>query len=104
MHVKVDYPYTNHKELLSPLIKKNSYYLKFASQDILNDRHIILDALKKDPTNIFYASDEIKNMLGKNKDQYVTTLEKIISIEGLAEKLDKNQDKDNKASKTKVKI
>ena len=104
MQIKIDYPYSDHKELLTPHLLKNSYYFRFASEDMLNDRHIILKALQKTPGNIRYASDEIKNMLGTNKAQYVSTLEKIISIEALAEKLNTNLDKDDKTSTAKIKI
>ena len=102
MHIKVDYPYNDYKELIQPQILKNFYYFRFASEEILNDRHILLKALKKDTSAIRYASSEIKNMLGTNKNLYISTLEKIINIEALSEKL--NKDLENKPVTTKIKI
>lgn len=101
---KIDYPYANVKELLAPQIKRHLFYLNFASQEMLNDRGIILEVLKKNVNYINYASVEIQNMLGSKKQDYVEKLEKIISIEALANKLDNSLDKDEKSKSLKMKI
>lgn len=104
LRCKVDYSYSNSKELLEPQIKDFPYFLNFATEEILNDRKIILKAIQKSSSNIQYASEEIKNMLGTNKNQFITRLKKIISIEDLAEKLAEKLDSNTEFNSHKNKI
>ena len=100
---KIDYPYSNIKELLEPQIKYFPHYLKFAPEEVINDRNIILKVIQKSLSNISYASEEIRNMLGTNKNEFIPKLKKIISIESLAEKLEKDLDsKESNLRKNKI--
>lgn len=101
---KIDYAYTNNKDLIKPQLEIFPSFLKFATKEVLNDRHVILKAIQYKPGYIKYASEEIKNMLGQDKNEFIPKLKKIISIESFAEKLEKDLDKNTDFNLRKNKI
>jgi len=45
-------------------VKKDGSALEYASDKLRNDKDVVLEAVKRNPKAIFYASNEIKRELG----------------------------------------
>jgi hypothetical protein len=51
----------NDKDVVLEAVKQNDYALYYASEQLKNDKDIVLEAVKQDGDAIRYASDELQN-------------------------------------------
>jgi hypothetical protein len=51
----------NDKNIVLEAVMENGFSLEFASDELKNDKNIVLEAVKRDGRSLEYASDELKN-------------------------------------------
>lgn len=92
--------------ILIPLLRENSFYIKYATQEIQNNKSVVLEILKSLPsdkikrTTVCYYPLKIRQLMGADPKGYIPNLEKAI----LAEKLENQLQESPIERKNKVKI
>ena len=56
------------------VVRQNGYALEYASEELRNDREVVLEAVKQDDWALRYASDELQNEIRQKIQQFINNL------------------------------
>jgi CxxC motif-containing protein len=60
-NMKVSLEDLNDKEVVLEAVKQNGYSLEYASEELKNNKEVVLEAVKQNGYSLHYASEELKN-------------------------------------------
>ena len=64
----------NDKNIVMEAVKQYGGALYFASDELKNDKSIVMEAVKQDGSALDFASDELKKYFSKKKDRRCTVM------------------------------